>query len=340
MASSPWLNYNKSQQYNEFEDPSLLADTFYCPAVPEYPFKHHVEIQNRHHFVDYKHSLRPILRAGTVFPDFPISVTFYIGEIGRQRIYLDDVHTLLAFYNHSDFLKMHIHNAWLLGRSEVTVVLPEELFSDKFHLFVFCGSFSLISVCPDEDISNFDFELFLFAALYLMIHDDFLLSILQSLPIDCYDQNCTVLRAFYMLNTMELDFPLSCCWFLCKFPYVDTKFFTSCFDHTFHQFRKLMLNFQRHNRRYHKHFYQRWLGHGHCLKPCEICSKMDLEIRSNVASDITHIMWDTAHSAVFYKPSTVVLPTVHPHECSLFCVNPVFWYVIISISPPYLTSVM
>jgi hypothetical protein len=310
-----------SLQYDEFQDPSLLAETFYCPASPKYPFKHHVKIPERHKFVDYKHSLQPILNTDTVFPDFPISVIFYIGVIGRQRIYLDDVHTLLALYNHSDFLKMHMHNAWLLGKSEITVVLPEELFSDKNHLFVFCGSYSLLSLCPDEDISFFDFELFLFAASYLMIHDDFLLSMLQSLPIDCYDQNSTILRAYYMVNTMEVAFPLFSRWLLCKFPYVDTKFFTNCFDNTFHQFRKLMLNFQRHNRRYHQYFYQRWLGHGHCLKPCGICSHMDLEISSSVAQDIKNIMWDTVNNSKYYKSDTVVLPTVHTHTCGYSCVS-------------------
>jgi hypothetical protein len=103
--------------------------------------------------------------------------------------------------------------------------------------------------------------------------------------------------------------------------YDDTKFFTSTFVHPFQQFRKLMLNFQLHNRRYHKHFYQRWLGHGHCLKICDLFSTMDTETRSIVARDIKLIMWDTAHSSVYYRPSTFVLPTVHPHECSLYCVN-------------------
>jgi hypothetical protein len=59
---------------------------------------------------------------------------------------------------------MHFHNAWLLGKTDVQIVLPEEHFSDSNHLDAFCDSYSLLSLCPTEDISYFDFEIFLFAA--------------------------------------------------------------------------------------------------------------------------------------------------------------------------------
>ena len=305
--------------YNENLDPSDLTKCFYSPAIPENPYLHEIKISNRHKFVSYDHALRPILTSDSVFYDFPFSLTIYIGEIGRQRVYLNDVHTLIALYNHSDFLKMHFHNAWLLGRTEITIVLPEELFHDSNHLFAFCGSYPIFNLCHHGDVSLFDFDLFLFAASYLMIHDDFLLSILHNLPITTFEQNSTVLRAFYMLNTLELNYPLTSCWFLCKFPYVDTTFFTSTFRHPYQTYRRHMLNFQCHNVRYHQHFYHRWLGHGHCLRPCEICSAMDSESSSTVARTINYLKLSDSLD-IFHIPSILdpFLDTVH--VCTLKCV--------------------
>jgi hypothetical protein len=311
------------QHYNENFDPSDLTLAFYSPAIPIDQYVHRLPIENRMKLVDYDHCLKPIVNliaSDTVFHDFPFSVTFYIGELGRQRIILNDVHTLIALYNHSDFLKMHFHNAWLLGKTELTIVLPEELFPNSNHLFTFCGSYSIISFCPDRDVSCFNFETFLFAAAYLMIHDDFLLSILHTLKLQTFDQNSSILLAYYMLNTMELNFPLTSCWFLCKFPYVNVNFFNSTFEHPYQKFRKMMLNFQRHNRRYHHHFYQRWLGHGHCLHYCKICEDMDSETRSTVSRDIQHIKM-SFHQDIFYVPSDVDIPTECPHLCSLTCVT-------------------
>jgi hypothetical protein len=116
-------------------------------------------------------------------------------------------------------------------------------------------------------------------------------------------KNSTVLRAYYMLNTLDLNYPLTSCWLLCKFPYVDSTFFTSTFDHPYQKFLKIMLNFQLHNRRYHEHFYQTWLGHGHCDNYCKICAAMDSTSHSNVTHDLQFLQLCES-SDIFYIPST------------------------------------
>ncbi len=42
-----------------------------------------------------------------------------------------------------------------------------------------------------------------------------------------------------------------------------------------------MLNFQRHNVCYEEHFYQHFLGQGHCITECAICIKKDTDILRN-----------------------------------------------------------
>ncbi len=72
--------------------------------------------------------------------DFPVLVIFtYISShyTGRHCIYFSKIHSFLSLYNQSDFLKMHMHNAWLLGKTDTTMNLPIEYFILPKHLFVF-----------------------------------------------------------------------------------------------------------------------------------------------------------------------------------------------------------
>ncbi len=47
---------------------------------------------------------------------------------GKQLIYFSKIDNFLSLCNHSDFLKMHMHNAWLLGKTDVTMHLPSDYF--------------------------------------------------------------------------------------------------------------------------------------------------------------------------------------------------------------------
>ncbi len=57
---------------------------------------------------------------------------------------------------------------------ELVIDLTEEYFETPHHLYLFCGSYSLLGLYDNNDISNFDFHQILFAASYLMIADSFL----------------------------------------------------------------------------------------------------------------------------------------------------------------------
>ncbi len=81
--------------------------------------------------------LPPILPSQDYLHDFPVLVIirYKASHItGRQHIYFSDIHNYLCLYNHSSFLKMHMHNAWLLGVSELVIDLPDNFFQNTFVL--------------------------------------------------------------------------------------------------------------------------------------------------------------------------------------------------------------
>ncbi len=74
---------------------------------------------------------------------------------------------------------MHMHNAWLLRKSDLTIDLPSDYFTKPKYHFVFCGTLTLKQVCDNRDANTFDYHSFLFAASYLMIRDSFMLQMLK-----------------------------------------------------------------------------------------------------------------------------------------------------------------
>ncbi len=127
--------------------------------------------------------LLPILPSDDVLYDLPVSVRLThtsCHHTGRQRIYFSTLHSFPSLYNHSDFIKMHMHNAWLLGKTHITIDLPADYFVSPKHLFIFCGSLNLYELCDFHDIDTFDYHSFLFAASYLMINDSFLVNLLKT----------------------------------------------------------------------------------------------------------------------------------------------------------------
>ncbi len=74
---------------------------------------------------------------------------------------------------------MHMHNAWLLRKSDLTIDLPSDYFTKPKYLFVFCDTLTLNQVGDNRDANTFDYHSFLFAASYLMIQDSFMLQMLK-----------------------------------------------------------------------------------------------------------------------------------------------------------------
>ncbi len=97
--------------------------------------------------------------------DFPVSVELtYLDVLStrRQCILFNKYHNFLSLYNHSDFIKMHMHNAWLLKKSDLTIELPPDYFAKPKYLFVFSGTLPLNKICNNGDANTFDYHLFLF----------------------------------------------------------------------------------------------------------------------------------------------------------------------------------
>ncbi len=92
---------------------------FFVEVIPQYPLK--VLDPNSNRLVVHSNHkvLLPILPSDDVLYDFPVLVylTYLSSHLtGRQCIYFSKVHSFLSWYNHSDFIKMHMHNSWLLEK--------------------------------------------------------------------------------------------------------------------------------------------------------------------------------------------------------------------------------
>ena len=141
MSTVPDTSHNDvTAKYYEHLDPSDLADHFEVPVKPINPFHSHIPLADHFAYVNYDHSLHLISHLDNVLADFQFELTLCYGLYGRQCVYFYGNDSLLALYDQSDFLKMHFHNAWLLGKSEVTVILILHHFHPCFCIFWFIFS--------------------------------------------------------------------------------------------------------------------------------------------------------------------------------------------------------
>ncbi len=164
-----------------------------CPVTPYQPLDQTI---NRFIEHDYDNILSPILPSTETLFDFPVSVDVtYLDETSssRQRIYFSKYHNFRSLYNHSDLVKMHMHNAWLLGKTDLSISLHSDFFLQPKYLHVFCGTLKLSQIYDNSYANTFDYHSFLFATSYLMINDSFLLQLLKSSRTISFHLNDTIL---------------------------------------------------------------------------------------------------------------------------------------------------
>ncbi len=127
------------------------ADSVHNKPKPEYPFPAHHPTSNHLLAHLYHNVLLPILPSDDMLYDFPVSVIFtYISSryTGRQHIYFSKIHSFLYLYNHADFLKMHMHNSWLILNKlkhflpiKVKTVIYNSLILSHIHLGILAWSY-------------------------------------------------------------------------------------------------------------------------------------------------------------------------------------------------------
>ncbi len=137
-----------SKFYDELCDPADLRKPF-VDIVPSYPIL--AFTPNYNHFADHEYAniLSPILPSTETLFDFPVSVNVtYIDETSsrRQCICFSKYHNFLSLYNHSDFVKMHMHIAWLLGKTDLSISLSSDFFVQPKYLLVFCCTLKLSQI--------------------------------------------------------------------------------------------------------------------------------------------------------------------------------------------------
>ncbi len=151
-----------NKKYEEKNDPSLYH-RYYSEEIPSFPIKTICSKYDKFKKQSYMFALPYILNSTNTFHDFPVTINvFYYNQTGRQRIYFSHGHQFICLYNHSDFFKMHMHNAWLLERSELE-------FGLHLKMVLFCGNVKIIDIVEKNNIASFDFHTLIFASTYLMI---------------------------------------------------------------------------------------------------------------------------------------------------------------------------
>ncbi len=322
-----------SKLYTESSDPRDLRNSF-VDTIPEYPFPAFRPNQIRFLFESYDNILAPIIPSSETLLDFPFSVdvTYFNSESsGRQCIYFTKYQAFLNLYNHSDFVKMHIHNAWHFEKSDLTISLSTDFFTEPKFVYIFCGTMKLSDIYEDSDVNNFNFHTSLFASTYLMIDDAFIFKILQTSGDVNFRSNDTILPSLYALLNLNLDLSCTQSWFESHFPHYNTSFISGIRALPFHAFRRRFLNFKRHNERYQEHFYNNFLGRAHCLSTCDICTEHDRLSFSCIDQELSRFkndyLGDTdskfkpfAHD---FEPSDQIFQTfsfpVKFHQCSSSC---------------------
>ncbi len=139
---------------------------------------------------------------------------------------------------------MHMHNAWLLEKTNLTIDLPADYFVSPKHLFIFCGSLNLCELCDFHDTNHFDYHLFLFAASYLMINDSFLVILFKTSGSVNYKDNNNLLPALYSLLTLNFVLPQTLVWFESQFPNYNKTFVLSIVYLPFGAFHKHFLKYE------------------------------------------------------------------------------------------------
>ncbi len=143
------------KHYSEFTEPADPSKAF-VDIMLEYPIPAFRPNSNCFLHQDYSNVLLPILTTTTTLYDFPISVEMtYLDVLStrRQRILFSKYHNFLSMYNHSDFVKMYMHNAWLLRKSDLTIDLPS-INSQNLNIF---SCFVALSPYIKFVITTFDY---------------------------------------------------------------------------------------------------------------------------------------------------------------------------------------
>ncbi len=170
-----------------------------------------------------------------------------------------------------------------------------------------------------------------------MIKDLFMLQILKGSGPVSICLNDSILPTLYALLNQEFDLPLCLSWFESRFKFFNHDFVCGIKHLPYQTFRHRFLNFEHHNERYQEHFFNDFLGHGHCTKTCKIYIEDDSAHFSLVNYELSHFRAsyldeesdDTTFRpfACAYEPDNqlfqCVTPPVPYHKCTTSCTLPI-----------------
>jgi hypothetical protein len=322
-----------SNAYNAFTDDSLqlsydgnLFDwksKITYPIIPSPPFKNRISPTERNTLTCYENCLMPILEDDLFSFDFPLTFNIRISQNGRQHIInFNDPHKFIDLYNHSEFIRIHLHNMWLLDHDNFNIDLPEDIFPTPDHVYIFCGSAHLYAISTTKDVTSINLMTLLDAAFFLQLKDYQILDLLSKFPLKRYTENKSFCRAFYILLNNKKTYPNTLLWFIEKLPsYNEAYFLEKAHKLEYAKFAKCVYNYYRSIDRYQKSykFYNTLVGRSYCKKACKLCN---------------YHYWATAHSQRFLPhPAKTANPKLLPptpfsvetiyfrHKCSITCVN-------------------
>jgi hypothetical protein len=318
----------RKKEYNEAYDPSPLSTMLKVPIVPSYPYKNEICSTDRYNFTDYSSCKVPVIQSDECSFNMPLILELFIEKSDEnhveQIVQFQGHHKLVDLYNHSEMIRMHLHNHWILHKPSVKVILPCDLFPTPAHVFVFCGTMHPLAICPLGNRNLLDLCKFLEAAFFLMITDTWLEFLLSKIALTGHRENYTFIKALYILLNSPLNLPHTLYWFSTKIPYYDTHEIMSCvIGNTYRQFRTHLRNFVRSTER--QVSFDHYTGPlsllRHCTDiECISCEQKGLVLRAQEINifNVQHV-YEPSHIVDEIFLSTFLTPLTH--ECTPICVG-------------------
>ncbi len=156
---------------------------------------------------------------------------------------------------------MNMHNTWLLKETNLTINFPSNYCTEPKYFIIVCGILKLIEVCDNRDANTFDIISF---------------------------ERHHLTYSVLLLN-LAFDLPRSLTWFESCFKFFNHDFVCGIKHLPYQPFRHWFLNFECHNEHYQEHFFNDFLGHGHCTKTWDICIEHDSAHFSRVNYELSRL---------------------------------------------------
>ncbi len=237
--------------YEEIRDPSDFR-LFWLPEVPKNTFLCDMSLSDKHyHYNDMTLVNVPLARNQMYKILFPVNVCFQlVAENGTKSAIFIDLNPLdfYIIYNHSEMIRMKIHNTFLCNFACAEIDLPSDIFYDEEFVYVFIHP----PYAEHYEMTDIDYVKMLECAVYLMVTEDLLCEILSCIKENTkWKTNTSILAACYYSDKL-FGFPKVSKYLYERFcSDIECNFYSEILTDTFSNFKKRMKKYYRNSTRFH-----------------------------------------------------------------------------------------